>query len=425
VDQIERRLNASARFLDYGGRLQLVNSVLSTLPNHYLGSLKIHKSIIKIADRSRRHCLWAKEDGAASVQSLAAWDLVCRPKRRGGLGIINFEIQNTALLLKQLHKFYRKADVPWVNLVWSLYSTDAAPHAQSKRGSFWWRDVFSLVEIYRSITSSKIGAGDSVLFWKDYWHDNHLLCDTFPRLFSYTLNQDVTVAEMVRSNDPFDQLVLPISVQAHSELTEVQLIMQQVDVEQGAIDARTFPWGSAEYTSAKFYNFMFEALPSDTAFNAIWKSKCLPKLRVFAWLLFMDRLNTKDMMQRKNWNLDEGHMCVLCDQQTLETRDHLFFQCNFAASCWEKVGIQWDCSLNISDRFTTAKQSFAKPCFMEIAICTAWNIWKERNDYIFKNQDPSLARWGVRFRSDLMMHQYRVKASLVQPLLDWIFSSFI
>ena len=36
VDQIERRLNASARFLDYGGRLQFVNSVLSSLPNHYL-----------------------------------------------------------------------------------------------------------------------------------------------------------------------------------------------------------------------------------------------------------------------------------------------------------------------------------------------------------------------------------------------------
>jgi hypothetical protein len=31
---------------------------------------------------------------------------------------------------------------------------------------------------------------------------------------------------------------------------------------------------------------------------------------------------------------------------------------------------------------------------------------------------------GIRFRSDLMLHQYRVKASLVQPLLDWLFSSF-
>ena len=57
VDQVERRLNASARFLDYGGRLTLVQSVLSSLPTHYLCSLKIPKKIIKTLDRARRHCL--------------------------------------------------------------------------------------------------------------------------------------------------------------------------------------------------------------------------------------------------------------------------------------------------------------------------------------------------------------------------------
>jgi hypothetical protein len=72
VDQVERRLNASARFLDYGDKLQLVNSVLSTLPNHYLCSLKVHKTIFRIADRSRRHCLWAREEDSYSVNSLAA-----------------------------------------------------------------------------------------------------------------------------------------------------------------------------------------------------------------------------------------------------------------------------------------------------------------------------------------------------------------
>jgi hypothetical protein len=85
VYQVERRLNASARFLDYGGRLQLVNSVLSTLPNHYLCSLKVHKTIFKIVDRSRRYCLWAKEEDSNLVNSLAAWSLVRRPKNVVGL----------------------------------------------------------------------------------------------------------------------------------------------------------------------------------------------------------------------------------------------------------------------------------------------------------------------------------------------------
>jgi hypothetical protein len=121
VDQIERRINASSHFLDYGGRLQLVNSVLSSLPNHHLSSLKIHKTIIKIADRSRRHCLWAKEEESGSAQSLAAWSLVCRPKKKGGLGIINFELQNQALLLKLFTNFIVKRTSLGLNL-FGLYT---------------------------------------------------------------------------------------------------------------------------------------------------------------------------------------------------------------------------------------------------------------------------------------------------------------
>jgi hypothetical protein len=135
VDQIERRLNASARFLDYGGRLTFLTSVLSSLPTHFLCSLKIYKSIIKIFDCSRRHCLWSKKEDSTTVNDLAAWSVVCRPKNAGGLGVINLEIQNKALLLKQLHKFYNKENIPWVNLVWSLYGP-GAPHAQTCRGSF-------------------------------------------------------------------------------------------------------------------------------------------------------------------------------------------------------------------------------------------------------------------------------------------------
>jgi hypothetical protein len=32
----------------------------------------------------------------------------------------------------------------------------------------------------------------------------------------------------------------------------------------------------------------------------------------------------------------------------------------------------------------------------------------------------SSGRWRVKFQSTLLLHQYRLKTSLVQPLLDWI-----
>ena len=115
---------------------------------------------------------------------------------------------------------------------------------------------------------------------------------------------------------------------------------------------------------------------------------------------------------------------VLCSSMQLESRDHLFFECAFATTCWESINIHWDNTVQISDRFITTQHGFRGPCFIEIAICATWNIWKEHNDFVFKDQAPSLARWKVRFRNEIILYQYRVKQALVQPLLAWVFDIF-
>jgi hypothetical protein len=59
-----------------------------------------------------------------------AWKKCTKPKRKGGLGVINLRSQNKDLLLKHLDKFYNKADIPWVNLIWNTYYFNGeVPHA--------------------------------------------------------------------------------------------------------------------------------------------------------------------------------------------------------------------------------------------------------------------------------------------------------
>lgn len=67
--------------------------------------------------------------------SLAAWDIVCQPKKKWGLGIINLEFQNIALLIKHLDKFYNKEDLPWVHLIWNKHylESDKPPHANKEK----------------------------------------------------------------------------------------------------------------------------------------------------------------------------------------------------------------------------------------------------------------------------------------------------
>ena len=100
--------------------------------------------------------------------------MVCLPKDEGGLGVINITAQKESLLLKHLHKFFNHLDVPWVHLVWNChYQNDGLP-INNNKGSFWWRDILKLCDLFRGIVECKIGDGSTVLFWSDLWNDNIL-----------------------------------------------------------------------------------------------------------------------------------------------------------------------------------------------------------------------------------------------------------
>jgi len=74
----------------------------------------------------------------------AAWELVCLPKKEGGLGVLNLRTRNEALLLKHLHKFFNRADIPWVQLIWEVHCSNRTLPRRKKVGSFWSKDILKL-----------------------------------------------------------------------------------------------------------------------------------------------------------------------------------------------------------------------------------------------------------------------------------------
>jgi len=105
LNRIERRMSGFSRPLSYDGRLILVNVVLSALPTFYMCSLKIPTQVVKQIDVYRKHCLWSKGDINRKGSCLVAWETAYKPKNQGGLGIIDIEKQNDALLMKHLNSF--------------------------------------------------------------------------------------------------------------------------------------------------------------------------------------------------------------------------------------------------------------------------------------------------------------------------------
>ena len=65
------------------------------------------------------------------------------------------------------------------------------------------------------------------------------------------------------------------------------------------------------------------------------------RIKMFAWLMLNDRLNTKDMIKRRHWNVTNEYHCVLCPRSNHEDRDHLFFSCNFSRTIWAYLLVDW------------------------------------------------------------------------------------
>lgn len=426
VCRLERRLTSSSCFLSQGARVQLINSALASMPLHFLCSLQLPPGLTNQLDRILRQCLWREWGGSSDTnkKSLAAWDMVCKPKKCGGLGIVNFQKKNAALLIKHLDKFYNREDLPWVELIWHAHYVSKIPHAEGLCGSFWWRDVMKLVDNFREVVSIQPGRGDTFLFWSDKWilaGSDQPIKERYPRLYSYALDNNLSAAEVFALHDQ-DFLPsifhLPLSRLAYEELSQLQFLLSSNPITDQK-DVWTYRWGE-KYSSSKFYALIHQHLAVPAVYHWLWKSSCIMKTKVFAWLLLSDRLNTKNLLLRRNWKVTEDYSCVLCPTQSHEDRLHLFFGCTFSQRIWNYLQIDWVQSDDLQTVVSAAKRSFGQPFFMEVMITACWNIWLQRNGKIFRWERPSFSRWRSGFVHDLSLLRHRLKAKHLKGFLAWI-----
>lgn len=114
VTRCEKILVSTSIYLSQAGRLQLTNSVFSSLPTFSMCTFSLHVSIREQVDKYRKLCLWRGSDENNRMNAKAAWSLVTKTKEEGGLGVLDLKTQNEALLMKNPHKIFNKSDTPWV-----------------------------------------------------------------------------------------------------------------------------------------------------------------------------------------------------------------------------------------------------------------------------------------------------------------------
>lgn len=183
------------------------------------------------------------------------------------------------------------------------------PHGAQEVGLFWWKDLLRLSVLYRGIAKCKIGDGSTVLFWDDLW-SSAILSSKYECLHSFARNQRISV----KADDLASLFNLPLSDQAYMKLQSLQIELTVIPYDAKQDDAWAFIWGSNKHLAAKFYTLTFNNVQVPSTFVWLWQSKCIPRIKFFGWLLIVDRLNTRNMLKRRNFHIETGYSCVMCSE---------------------------------------------------------------------------------------------------------------
>lgn len=171
VEKVRKRMSSwTGRFLSHAGRLQLINSVITSLAKFWMTAFRLPGSCLKDIERLFSAFLWSGPD-LKTTKAKVSWKDVCYPKNEGGLGLRPLKEINRVYGLKLIWRLMTESSlwVRWIqcylirkNSFWSIKENTSA-------GSWVWRKLLKLRGIAKQFLRKEVRNGNSTSFWYDRW----------------------------------------------------------------------------------------------------------------------------------------------------------------------------------------------------------------------------------------------------------------
>ncbi|XP_040243757.1 uncharacterized protein [Aegilops tauschii subsp. strangulata] len=197
-------------------------------------------------------------------------------------------------------------------------------------------------------TKPPSNAGTHRYFWLDTWLTPKPLATTFPHLFSHSTLQLVKVANILRLGIEAN-LRNHLSLTTERELASLLAVLQ--DFTPWTEEDQRFLLQGHDFSTKQAYGTLMTKPDTDPIAPLIWGTKVPRKIKIFAWLLFKDRLNSAVNLAHKH--IISSNICPRCATSP-EDSTHIFITCPLANRIWQRLGLLplsddlnelWDTSL--------------------------------------------------------------------------------
>jgi hypothetical protein len=130
---------------------------------------------------------------------LIKWSMICKNKKKGGLGVKNLRLMNLSLLCKWWWN-WKSEEGLWQELVKLKYVKGTPIFLVKNRQSDSpkWCDIVKIRHIYLQGRKFMVNNGKLVSFWLDSWLEDKPLCSVYPILYDMCTNKSCSVWEVAK-----------------------------------------------------------------------------------------------------------------------------------------------------------------------------------------------------------------------------------
>ncbi|GKV26407.1 hypothetical protein SLEP1_g35721 [Rubroshorea leprosula] len=451
VQSFKKKLASwKGRHLSFGGRITLINSVLSSLPVFLMSVYLIPKGILLSIDKIRKSFLWGGGGDERKI-NWVKWEKICKRKEEGGLGVKDLRKFNLALMGKWWGRLAENKEGLWKNVVKERYG-EGENHwldwVKGNRGvgSIWWRDVCRLdyLEGERGgwLTEGfrvRMGEGKRLSFWWDHWCGEGCLANRFPRLYLLSTGKENKCYQMGNASNGSWKWNLKWRRNLYeweaAEAMELQKMIEDEKISEG--DPDRWEWTHdkrGQYSTKTAYSLLSleqgEVNEAKT-FKRIWNPSLPSKISAFSWQLLLDRIPTKANLLRRGVIKDATEAkCALCNEEE-EDSTYLFLNCKIARWVWMACSKWWGTNITVNRDCWNTFQLIGKgtkgsniregmDCMWKTVV---WSVWIARNQKIFHNKEDKEINPGKLFELIQMRSFLWIKAKKDRyafNLTDWL-----
>ncbi|XP_073360407.1 uncharacterized protein [Aegilops tauschii subsp. strangulata] len=420
---IERLLSRAAKDV-------LIKACAQAIPTFAMSCFDLTKSLCEQMGAMICRYWWAQQDDMKKVHWLS-WELLTRPKSKGGMGFRDLHGFNLAMLARQAWRMLTVPDSLCARLLKAKYFPDTSIlDAQPKVGiSYTWRSILKGVQLLKEGVIWRVGDGTNINIWSGPW----LAKDGTRRPRTPRGNCVLTtVSELI---DPMtmtwdEQLVRDIF------WPEDAVVILATPIKEDFEDFHAWHYdGRGQFSVKSAYQVYIKArddaavpttinpVQPEIDWKKLWDIPCPPKVQQFLWRLAHNSVPVKSNISHKGIECDT--LCLCC-RRLDEDGCHLFIRCKEVKKLWREMQLE-DVRLRLC-ACANARQVVQQIITLReqdevLVACMLWKWWNQRNKLNKGEKICPVENTAAQVRSWALEHLQRKMNSVTErtarPACRW------